>query len=105
MQVPSSEGLRYFVKVTRRGPPAEPFGWNICRDVDSVEMHRSTQTFATCIEALLESARIAATLARASLLRLVGNTSASGGGLKLRFQPHVPLGQGLIGVEVATIKD
>jgi hypothetical protein len=58
-----SQAPCYFVRVSRRGPPAEPFGWKIYSEVDSVEMHRSTQTFATRIEALLDSVRTAAAMA------------------------------------------
>jgi hypothetical protein len=56
------EGQRYIVRISRRGSLTEPFGWEICREADSVEMHRSTRTFSTRVEALLDSARTAAAL-------------------------------------------
>jgi hypothetical protein len=41
---------------------AESFGWEICRKADLIVIHRSTRLFATRIEAILDSARAAATL-------------------------------------------
>jgi hypothetical protein len=62
MQFQLNGASRYVVQVSRRGPPAKPFGWEICREDDSVETHRSAQTFATRLEALLDSVRTAAAL-------------------------------------------
>jgi hypothetical protein len=52
---------RSFVRIVRFGATA--FGWEICREVNSVQVDRSVRRFPTCIEALLDSARAAATLA------------------------------------------
>jgi len=41
---------------------AEAFGWEVCRKSDSTVIQRSTRLFATRIEAILDSARAAATL-------------------------------------------
>jgi hypothetical protein len=48
------------VRISQHGAGA--FGWNICREVDSVELDRSTRQFSTRLEALLDSAHAAATL-------------------------------------------
>jgi hypothetical protein len=60
--MPSETGSepRYIVHISR--PGAEAFRWEICRVADSIVVHRSTRLFATRIEAILDSARIAATL-------------------------------------------
>ena len=54
---------RYCVRVTRRGPATAPYGWQICRESDSVEVMRSKETFPTRTEALADSVRAAAPLA------------------------------------------
>ena len=60
MQSESGRAPRCFVRISLHG--ANAFGWEICREVDAIEVHRSTRLFATRIEALLDSARVAATL-------------------------------------------
>jgi hypothetical protein len=50
----------YIVRISSNG--AEAFGWEICREADSIVIHRSTRLFATRIEAIFDSARAAATL-------------------------------------------
>ena len=50
-------------RVTRRGPSVEPFGWEICREKDCLAVNRSTKTFPTRIEAVLDSVRTAVSLA------------------------------------------
>ena len=60
MQSESKQGLRDLVRIARAG--AEAFHWGIWREGHSVAMLRSTQPFATRIEALLDAARAAATL-------------------------------------------
>ena len=45
------------------GPPTAPFGWEIYRDGASVPIERSARIFPTCVEALLDSVRVAASLA------------------------------------------
>jgi hypothetical protein len=75
MQFALNNPARYFVRVSRRGKPEAPFGWEICREADSVETHRSTRTFATRIEALLDSVRTAADLA---LVMVVDASQADG---------------------------
>ena len=56
------ESQRHIVRISRRGSVTEPFGWEIYREADSVETHRSMRTFSTRLEALLDSARTAAAL-------------------------------------------
>jgi len=51
---------RYIVRISRQG--ANAFGWEICREADSIVVHRSTRSFATRIDAILDSARTAAAL-------------------------------------------
>ena len=58
-----SRPSRYLLRITRRGPSTAPFGWQIIRQQDSIEIARSAKTFSTRIEALADSARIAAPLA------------------------------------------
>jgi hypothetical protein len=50
----------YFVRIARHG--ADTFGWEICSRVNSVEVDRSARQYSSRIEALLASARAAATL-------------------------------------------
>jgi hypothetical protein len=57
----AKEEPRSFVRIVRYGATA--FGWEICREGNSVEVDCSARRFPTCIEALLDSARAAATLA------------------------------------------
>jgi hypothetical protein len=59
MSLPS----RYLLTITRRGPSSAPFGWQIIRQQDSIEMARSEKTFPTRAEALADSVRVAAPLA------------------------------------------
>jgi hypothetical protein len=58
-----SRPSRYLLRITRRGPSTAPFGWEIIRQQDSIEMARSAKTFPTRAEALADSARVAAPLA------------------------------------------
>ena len=58
-----SRPVHYLLRITRNGPSTEPFGWQIIRQQDSVEIARSAKTFTTRIEALADSARVAAPLA------------------------------------------
>jgi hypothetical protein len=60
---PMSPPTRYLVRITRRGPEAEAFGWHICHNDGSQVIQRSTKTFPTRIEALLDSVRVASSLA------------------------------------------
>jgi hypothetical protein len=50
----------YIVQISRH--EVEAFGWEICRERDSIEINRSARLFATRIEAIVDSARSAATL-------------------------------------------
>jgi hypothetical protein len=59
MQSESNQTVRHVVRISLRGPAAEAFGWEICREVDSVELHRSTGVFPTRLEALFDSVRAA----------------------------------------------
>jgi hypothetical protein len=58
-----SQPSKYLVRITRRGPPTAPFGWEIIRQNDSIEIARSAKTFPTRAEALADSVRAAAPLA------------------------------------------
>jgi hypothetical protein len=58
-----SQPTRYLVRIARRGPEAEAFGWHICHNDDSHVIQRSAKTFPTRVEALLDSVRVAASLA------------------------------------------
>jgi hypothetical protein len=51
---------RSIVHISRH--EAGAFGWKIYRNAGSIEIHRSTRLFATRIEAIVDSARAAATL-------------------------------------------
>jgi hypothetical protein len=88
MESPPRQAPRYFVRISRRGPPAEAFGWEICREVDSVEIHRSTRLFATRIDALTDSVSTAAALSMAIIVephRIDGYSAEAG----LRCTPWV----------------
>jgi hypothetical protein len=69
MQTEPGPVHHFTMRISRRGP--DVFGWNICREADSIELHHSTSLFATRIEALLDSAHAAATLA------IAGNGASS----------------------------
>ena len=58
----------YHVRVTRRGPPPTPFGWEIYRDGASVPIERPARTFRTRVEALLDSVPVVASLALVPLI-------------------------------------
>lgn len=58
-----SHPSEYLLRITRSGPSSAPFGWKIIRQKDSREIARSEKTFATRVEALADSARVAAPLA------------------------------------------
>jgi hypothetical protein len=58
-----NQRTRYFVRITKRGPVGERFGWAICRQDNSLEVNRSTETFESRTEALLDSVHAAASLA------------------------------------------
>lgn len=60
MQTEPVPGPRYTVRISRH--EADAFGWEISRKSDSIEVHRSTRLFSTRVEAILDSARAAATL-------------------------------------------
>src|ERR1044072_5749523 len=61
--IPMSHTTHYLLRITRRGPSAAPFGWQIIRQKDSIEIARSAKTFPTRTEALADSVRAAAPLA------------------------------------------
>ena len=46
--------LQYKLNVSRRGPPPRPFGWEICRSDDRLEVERSKDTFRARYEAIKE---------------------------------------------------
>jgi hypothetical protein len=53
---------RYRVTVSRRGPPARPFGWEICHFEDGTEVQRSTETFRARHEAIADAETVARSL-------------------------------------------
>ena len=53
----------YFVRVTRRGQSKGGFGWEICRQHDSLVVDRSTKTYPTRAQALIASAKSARLMA------------------------------------------
>jgi hypothetical protein len=55
--------VRYLVRIIKRGPNSERFGWAICRQDSLLEVQRSTEIFETRTEALLDSVRAAQLLA------------------------------------------
>ena len=63
MTADTSSRAAYVVRITRRGPPSAPFGWQICRLSDKFELKRSVMTFGTQAEAIANSVQGAATLA------------------------------------------
>ncbi len=54
-----SISTHYQVRVSHRGPPGQPFGWELCRRCDGSEVERSTETFRSRHEALREGERMA----------------------------------------------
>jgi len=58
-----SRPIQYVLRITRGGPSTAPFGWQIIRQQDKIEVARSGKTFPTRVEALADSARAAAPLA------------------------------------------
>jgi len=58
-----NQQARYVVHITKREPAGKRFAWAICRQDDSLEVERSTETFETRTEALLDSVRAAQLLA------------------------------------------
>ena len=53
----------YCIRITKCGPSGDEFGWAICRHDNSLEVYRSTMTFQTRAEAVLDSVHATATLA------------------------------------------
>jgi hypothetical protein len=53
----------FFVRITRRGRSDARYGWEICRQDNSVVVESSTKTFATLAQALIASAKAAGLLA------------------------------------------
>jgi len=49
----------YQVRISRRGPPARPFGWELFRRDDASEVERSTKTFYSRHEAIVDGERAA----------------------------------------------
>lgn len=48
------DATRYKLDTTRRGPPGRPFGWQILRRDDAVEVERSKETFRSRHEAMTD---------------------------------------------------
>ena len=74
-----SHPSRYLLRITRRGPSTAPFGWEIVRQHDSVEIARSEKTFPTRAEALADSVRAAAPLALSGTVERPGDTPEDSG--------------------------
>jgi len=53
----------YTVRITRRGPSSDRFGWSIWGPEDSLEIKRSTMAFETRMEAIADSVQAAMPLA------------------------------------------
>jgi hypothetical protein len=54
-----SLSTHYKVRVTRRGSPGLPFGWELCRRDTDEEIERSSGTYRSRHEALVEGERAA----------------------------------------------
>lgn len=54
-----SLSTHYKVRVSRRGSPGLPFGWELCRRDDDQEIERSSGTYRSRHEALSEGERAA----------------------------------------------
>jgi hypothetical protein len=52
----------FLVRITRRGRSKGRFGWEICRQDNSVVVERSTRTFPTRTQALIASTKAASFL-------------------------------------------
>ncbi|WP_428669050.1 hypothetical protein [Reyranella sp.] len=76
MRCDSGPESRYVVRISRDG---DAFAWEIYREADSVVVHRSTRLFATRIEAILDSARAAATLSIAAIESSSGEDESQNG--------------------------
>src|SRR5215813_9513037 len=57
-----NQPVGYLVRIIKRGPNSERFAWAICRQDNSLEVNRSTETFETRAEALLDSVHATAFL-------------------------------------------
>ena len=80
---------RYTVRISRHG--TEAFGWEIRREADPVEVHRSTRLFATRIEAILDSAQAATTLR----ITVIEPSSIEGESYNALEKPCAPRSPGL----------
>ena len=58
-----NQSIRYLVRIIKRGPNSDRFGWTICRQDNLLEVQRSTEIFETRTEALLHSVHAAQALA------------------------------------------
>jgi hypothetical protein len=58
-----SQREHFFVRITRRGRSKGRFGWEICRQDESLLVERSTKTYPTQAKALIASAKAASLLA------------------------------------------
>jgi hypothetical protein len=75
-----SHPSHYLLRIIRRGPSTAPFGWEIIRQHDSVEIARSAKTFPTRAEALADSVRVAAPLALGGTVEHADETREEDGG-------------------------
>jgi hypothetical protein len=67
-----NQPVRYLVRIIKRGPNLERFGWAICRQDNLLEVQRSTEIFETRTEALLDSVRAAQLLAFSLTIDILG---------------------------------
>ena len=67
-----NQSIRYLVRIIKRGPNSEGFGWAICRQDNLLEVQRSTEIFETRTEALLHSVHAAQALAFPLAIDLLG---------------------------------
>lgn len=56
----------YLLRISTSGPSDAPYSWQIIRQRDSTELACSTTTFATRMEALADSVRVAAAMIQAN---------------------------------------
>ena len=66
------QSIRYLVRIIKRGPNSERFGWAICRQDNLLEVQRSTEIFETWTEALLHSVHAAQALAFPLAIDILG---------------------------------
>jgi hypothetical protein len=93
---------RHFVCITKGQPKGERYGWAICRQDNSLEVKRSTETFETLTEALLDSVHAAQSLAFPEGIDIPDpNRQAKGRSTNAGCQPAKPRKQFDVGKAIA----